>query len=556
MRFAGFVGPSYQSASLNVDAQRAMNLYPEKVESTPGKFAYYGTPGLLTLDTIPTAPGRGGLSAGAPLSGAGRIFAVYGSKLYELDASGTPINGLGGNPDRGDVGDDATHTPVNLLANGNQLGVISAGNFYIDNGAGPVPVEYTLGRGVVNTVNSGSTTLVTLVSGDVFGAGMVGGSFVIGGTGYSGGTAYTVDSVTDESHLVLTTHAGTQTGVVYNAPTGDLVTASCGTQLDGYYIIAVPGTPNFAISALRDGTKWSPLDFAVKEGYADNIGWLHADHEQLYIQGESTSEVWSNTGASTFPFERITGAFMHQGTASPATMVSVANGVAWIGGDTRGQGIAWFARGFEPVRISTHAVETAWKSYSSIQDAFAFAYTRDGHQFWMINFPTGNATWVYDCTSQMWHERGWWNGSGFDRHRSSFHMYAFGTHYVGDRTNGKIYSMDEAWHDDAGTAIHRVRTSPHVSDDDSWLFCSKFRLDMENTGALNPKLDWSDDGGHTFVPGTPRTTASQTSGAISVYDFQRLGRFRDRVFRVTITANLAVAISDAHLYFQGTPQDS
>lgn len=534
MNSFGFIGPTYQSASLNADAERSVNLYPEMIESGAGKnkMALLGTPGLTPFGTLATSPVRGLWAGGAPLTTGPRLFAVAGSKSYEVSSGGAGTL-------LGDVGNDGT--PAQMFPNGNQLGTVSAGIFWIDNGAGPVSIKFTLGRGAVNTVGAA----VTRVSGDVFNAGMVGGAFVLGGTGYSGGTSYTVLSVTDESHLTLTSSPGTLTGAVYNAPTVDTVTARTGAFLDGYFIVQKPDSKQWNISALNDGTKWNPLDFAIKEGYPDNIGSLLADHEELWIFGEETTEVWRNTGAANFPFERDPGAFIHQGIAAPWTAVRLMNGVAWVGSDSRGNAIAWRAQGFVPVRVSTHAVEQAWSGYSTITDATAYTYEETGHQFWVINFPTASATWVYDATEGMWHERGFWNGSAIARQRGNNHAFVFGKHLVGDYSTGVIYQSSSTAYDDAGTAIHRIRTAPHVSDEDAWTFFSRFRLDAENTGALNPSLDWSVDGGHTF--NTPRTTASNAAGVFARYDWRRLGRSRDRVFRITITAAVKVALIDAYL---------
>jgi hypothetical protein len=83
-------------------------------------------------------------------------------------------------------------------------------------------------------------------------------------------------------------------------------------------------------------------------------------------------------------------------------------GVAWIGGDVkRGQRVAILATGYAPQRISTAAIEKAWEAYATVSDAVAYTIIQGGHEFWVISFPTRNATWVYDATLGEWHQRGW-----------------------------------------------------------------------------------------------------------------------------------------------------
>src|SRR5262245_44003736 len=84
-----FIGPTYQTQSVNVGVERLMNLYVEVTES-PGeaqRTTYYGTPGLQTLNVFPDAPGRGVFAQDD------RCFAVYGAGFFEVTQ---PVPILGG----------------------------------------------------------------------------------------------------------------------------------------------------------------------------------------------------------------------------------------------------------------------------------------------------------------------------------------------------------------------------------------------------------------------------------------------------------------------------
>jgi hypothetical protein len=524
MRFEGFVGPSYEHRSRDFDAQRTVNLYPEKGESGSAKSvsALLGTPGLSTFATLPQAPVRGVWAGGE------RLFAAAGTKIYEVMSNGTSI-------EKGTIATDADHSPVQIFPNGNQLFVVSAGLVYLHNGVSLSQPQWANGEGTVNTAG----TAVTWVSGTQFDASMVGNPFVINSV------TYTVATVNSATSITLTASAGTQTGVAYNATTP--VTARTGAFL-GSYFIAAPYGKKFYISALNDGQAWDALDFASKEGYPDNIASVLADHEELWLFGDETTEVWRVTGNADFPFERDPSATVHQGIVAPWSAVNLVTGPAWLGGDTRGRVIAYAAQGFQPVRISTHAVESAWASFTKVSDAIGYVYTEEGHTFWVITFPTANATWAFDYTTKLWHERAWWNGSGFARHRGRCHAFVFGKHLVGDHTSGKIYQMSLATFDDDGTPIQRLRAAPHISDEQQNIFYSKFQLDLETGLATNPAytLEWSNDGGHTWT--TPRT---RTAGAIGNHKarviWRRLGSARTRVFRVQSNAAIRHAWIAAHI---------
>lgn len=89
-RFVGFIGPSYTLRSVNVDAQRCVNMYPELNELGTGKerevAALVGTPGLVKLATAGSGPWRG-----LYYSSKGRTFGVSGTGFYEVTTPTAPV---------------------------------------------------------------------------------------------------------------------------------------------------------------------------------------------------------------------------------------------------------------------------------------------------------------------------------------------------------------------------------------------------------------------------------------------------------------------------------
>lgn len=202
-------------------------------------------------------------------------------------------------------------------------------------------------------------------------------------------------------------------------------------------------------------------------------------------------------------------------------------------------------QGYTPVRISTHAVEFAIQGYSDVSDAFAYSYQAEGHSFYVLTFPAGNATWVYDVSTQLWHERAYRDPTtgALGRHRSNCHMYFGGEHVVGDYENGNIYALDLDCYTDNGNILPAIRAAGHVADSDyMFLYWHSMQVDIEaGVGLVTGQgiapvimLDWSDDGGHTW---SNEKWASM--GAIGKYSaraiWKRLGRSRDRIPRITIT---------------------
>lgn len=253
---------------------------------------------------------------------------------------------------------------------------------------------------------------------------------------------------------------------IYNASTGvfaqvtdpDFPGAVTVGYLDGYFVFNEPNSQRFWVTSLNDGSAVDPLDFASAEGNPDNIVSLMVDHREVWLFGNSTIEVWYNAGAPDFPLQRIQGAFMETGCLAPYSVAKLDNSVFWLGSDARGNGIVYRNNGYNAVRISTHAVEWQIQQYGVLNDAVGYSYQQDGHSFYVLTFPTAQATWVFDVSTGAWHERAFWDGVQFRRHRSNCQANFAGQVLVGDWENGSVYAFDPEVYDDSGATQRWLRS--------------------------------------------------------------------------------------------------
>lgn len=326
--------------------------------------------------------------------------------------------------------------------------------------------------------------------------------------------------------------------------------------IDGYFIYNSPDSNQFYVSEWGSfGT--DPLSFASAEGDPDKIMALIANHRDLWIVNERTTEVWSNTGNADFPFERLSGGFLEKGCVAPYSLAKIDGTILWLGRDQSGHGAVYAASGLTPQRISTHAIEREIQTYDidSITTADSYTYNEGGHSFYVLNFPS--ATWVYDLTTKLWHERAYNDEGTLTRHRTSYHAFLplYGLHIAGDYENNKIYKLDDTISYDDDVPIIKIRSSPHVSAGLKRVFCKSFQLDMEVGVGLDGgvqgsdptiMLDYSDDGGHSWS-----NEKFASAGAMGQYKtraiWRRLGNFRDRVFRIKISDPIRVVILGAEL---------
>ena len=422
------------------------------------------------------------------------------------------------------------------------------------------------------------------------GSGPVRGMWQYGGYGYvvSSNTLYRVDAAWNATVLgtvsgsgpVSMTDNGTQLFVacnplsyIYNATTSvfaqitdpDFAGAVTVGYIDGYFVFNQPNSQTIWVTQLLDGTSVDPLEFASAEGSPDNLVGLIVDHREVWLFGTNSVEVWYDAGNVNFPLERIQGAFNEIGCAAPYSIAKLDNGLFWLGSDARGNGIVYRANGYTGQRVSTHAIEFAIQSYANISDAFAYTYQQEGHAFYVLTFPTGNATWVYDVATGAWHERAAFYNGQFSRHASSCQMSFNNEIVVGDCASGNLYAFDLDVYADNGGAqrwLRSWRAIPSGQNNLKRTAQHSLQLDCEtgvglNTGqGSNPQamLRWSDDGGHTWS--NEHWASMGAIGASGTRTFwRRLGmtdKLRDRVYEVSGADPVKIAIIGAELLVSST----
>jgi len=335
----------------------------------------------------------------------------------------------------------------------------------------------------------------------------------------------------------------------------DLPSAGTVTFIDGYFVVNKNDTGSFYISALYDGLTWDALDFATAESSPDNLNRVYNAIGQLWLLGTETSEVWTNTGNSAFPFQRIAGAKMEIGCLAPHSAVEIDNSIFWLGTDKFGRGIVYQARGFTPRRISNDPIERIIQDSSNLDQVRAYAYQEDGHLFYVLTGGGLPTTLVYDVTTQIWHERAYLNEFGtYDQQLGCCYMYIFGKHLVGDRRNGNIYEMSRDFYSDNGEAIKRLRVYTHLGDERRRIRYNRLEIGFETGVGLqsgqgsDPQVSMrlSKDGARTWSD-YYTTSIGRVGNYRAKAVFRRLGIAEQMTFSVEISDPVKVAITGSYL---------
>lgn len=563
---------AYQAKSIIADAQRCVNLYPEvNPKDSPVPTTHYLTPGTMFLARNITGAFRC-----LYLASNGNIYGVVDRNVYLITGSvgigytfvmlGTLLTDSGALVYAADNGlvliiVDGTNNGYAVDLTTNNFGVILDPDFL---GADRVDYLDTFFLFNVPATNKWYISLSEVTFLMLTG---VPGSILTGTITSAGG------SYTDGTYLSTPLTGGSGSGATANIVVSGGVISSVAIVLAGTGYVSgdivsasVTGGTGFTFGiATVGGSAFDPLDIAAKTGYPDPIQAIIVMHLEIWLIGTQTTEVWYNAGAADFVFQILPGIFIEHGCAAKYSVARQDLSIYWISQDKQGQCIVLKGNNYAATRISTYALEQEFSTYSTISDAIGFTYQQDGHVFYVLTFPTANKTWVWDESSELWHQRaalrsqkGIETDGTLNRISANCCCNDSGVILVGSYYDGGLYQYSTNVYTDNGDPIPRIRTFPHLIKDQNRVSYVRFIADMEcgtddstitndGTSSTNPpmvSLRWSDTRGRNYG-----NKVEQSLGAVGQYltnvQWWRLGMARDRVFELSWSVPAKTALNGA-----------
>jgi hypothetical protein len=285
------------------------------------------------------------------------------------------------------------------------------------------------------------------------------------------------------------------------------------------------------------------------EGGPDNTEAVKSDHRDIFMLGESTTEVWYNSG-DTVPFDRKPGATQEVGIGARHSVVQLDNTLFFLTDDYQVVRL----EGYNPKVISTRSIEYQIAQYSKRDDATGMGMTIEGNAFYVLTFPTASETWCYNAASTFWHKLASYPSPYDNRWRGNCYAAFDDKHIVGDYKNGKLYELDFETFTDNSEIIRRVRTPSAIDDDGKNLFHHRLEIFFESgVGIVSGQgsdpmamLQYSNDGGHTWS-----SELWRSAGKIGKYEWRavwnRLGASRHRNYRLIVTDPVKWVITNTNL---------
>lgn len=299
---------------------------------------------------------------------------------------------------------------------------------------------------------------------------------------------------------------------------------------DGQLVADVTSLDNFFILPIKDSNKFywirpgettiDALSFASAERNPDDIVSAMSVGDELWMLGQSTTEVFSDSGDINAPFVRISGRVYQTGCVDKHTVVQTLKNtipcLIWV---TPSKEVV-LSQG-NPVKISNESVEETLKE-STTYTAWSFRTNR--HDFYVLS--TDVCTLIYDLTVDKWHRWSTYQKTTWDA-VSGIHVND--TVYAVTNFDGAIYTLSYDNTDSGGDYLVCEVSGFIPNESIKPISCSNITLFLNygfsDSYLASPliELRWSDDGGHTWSDYLQGATGSR-----GLYDtntnFRSLGR--------------------------------
>jgi hypothetical protein len=259
--------------------------------------------------------------------------------------------------------------------------------------------------------------------------------------------------------------------------------------IDGYFVVT-NGSIFSWTSNYFDGTVWNALTQLPVQSASDTIQALINLHQQLFFIKQYTTEVYYNAllpTSSGSPFAPLPGAVIDFGTLAPFSVARGGNSVFFLANQRDADSGSFVGvvmlDGYLPVVISPPSITYRMSLSTNHSQCFGYCYNDEGHIFYVLTNPVDNWTFVYDVTTQMWHERSTadLNSAGINRHLSNCYVFFNNMHLVGDYFTSNLYEMSSKFYTDAGRPIISEQTTQHLADEDYLedIFIGELKVDIE-----------------------------------------------------------------------------
>ena len=344
-------------------------------------------------------------------------------------------------------------------------------------------------------------------------------------------------------NLTITTGVGkpyTYDGTTLTQGTDvDLPNANTVTYINRRVVYDDGGTSGDVIFAdLSAPLTVNSLNVIIAEAKADDTLAVYAYKQQIMVFGSNSIQPMYFSDGGNPPYSFILNATQEIGCTASYSISSNNSFLYFLGSDRAIYQMA----GLSLRQIGNPAIGQVIESYSDVSDSFGECFTLDNQNFYMISFPTGNETWLFNEAVGIWANLAF--GTDGDQHLIASYNRIYSKHLVTDRRNGNVYELDFDTHTDNGEVIQRQRDTISINGatfgkPGADIFMNYLRLEIESGTSLVTAesqiiMQYSDDNGRSWS--SERWLAIGNQGEYRhELVWYGLGTFKNRMFRFTMS---------------------
>jgi hypothetical protein len=323
------------------------------------------------------------------------------------------------------------------------------------------------------------------------------------------------------------------------------------TFVAGFFVAEQPGSQQFWVSNVNDGSTWNSLAFASASAFSDNILAVDNLSGNLVLFSQQHMEFWQNQGLNPEPFAPILSAANEFGLAAIFSRAHVDQSLIFLAQNREGQAQFCQATGFNVQPISNPDLDSIVNSFSVVSDAVALSYGIDKHKFYQCTFPTANRSFLYDTASRLWSEVQTGPSVIPVRHTGNLSAYYGGATLISDYATNQVYTLSPTTYTDNGTTIIRELITRHVLSAFNRIRISNVYIDMETGVGLqsgqgsNPQvmLQYSKDNGRTWSA-ERWVSAGIVGNYLARVIWRRFGSTRDATFRIRMSDPVKFVVTE------------
>jgi len=239
------------------------------------------------------------------------------------------------------------------------------------------------------------------------------------------------------------------------------------TYLQARFIIGEKGGNRMFSSGVDSATSWNVLHYNTKAAKPDRIKCVMAVGQDLWVFGETSTEIHYYTGqADVFPFDLMGGGVLDVGCISTASVAVMDGSVYWLNDRVevcRSTGYSYEV--ISPPILNDLLQGAAATSTTYVDDAVGYTVLWEGHPWYVLTLPTAGLTYVFDAAARGAGQRGWiqWSSaSTTGRHYGMCSANFKGDILVGSITGGAVYQLSDTVYTDNSLNNHRRKYGPTI----------------------------------------------------------------------------------------------